>query len=54
VHENNDLFGSDHCPDCNMAFAIAAVDLSLIWGGTVFVCPVCDLTSAETTKPVLN
>jgi hypothetical protein len=32
-----------------MAFEIAAVDLSLIWGGSLlFVCPGCGLTNAET------
>jgi hypothetical protein len=38
----------DYCPDCNLAFEIAAVDLSIISGNVVlFVCPSCGLTKAE-------
>lgn len=40
--------GLDYCPNCNLVFEIAAVDLSIISGNIVlFVCPNCGLTKAE-------
>jgi hypothetical protein len=38
----------DCCPNCNVVFEIAAVDLSIVSGNIVlFVCPTCGLTKAE-------
>jgi hypothetical protein len=38
----------NHCPNCNLIFEIAAVDLSIVSGNIVlFVCPSCGLANPE-------
>jgi hypothetical protein len=51
VAHPDQLRSLDYCPNCNRAFEIAAVDLSIISGNIVlFVCPSCGLTKAENQR----
>ena len=46
--ENDKLRSLDCCPNCDLAFEIAAADLSIISGNILlYVCPGCGLTKAE-------